>query len=148
MDRTKSVFELLREIDMMKVACLLVVTTLALLGCNSEVSEGQLLGAYRAMHTYADEELELSAAHMYVQRVTLQGQRTSTTHSGTWQFDSSKQQLTLLDALLIDDNFGKLNPEYKVPAKGRAVLIVGQSSAIVTLSWSDEVRVRFKKINP
>jgi hypothetical protein len=124
---------------------LFLAIAVALVSCASSIGPEEVVGTYIAEYSYGQEELRLNEDHSYVQRITVKGAPGETTHSGHWTYDSGVGRLSLQDALLLDNNFGKLNPNYKKPSDGIWVLSVRKSLSRVTLNWNDDLGVRFEK---
>ena len=121
-----------------------VILSSGIAGCTP-IDERRVLGAYVAEYSYARQELDIKPNGSYVQRIVVKGKSEELTHSGTWTYDRSASRLVLNDPLLLDDNFGKLNPDYRTPAKGIWGLSVRSTAAGITLNWNDDLGVHFTK---
>jgi hypothetical protein len=132
----------------MRRALLLLAACLYLVACSQSVEEKEIVGKFVAEYSYAREELELKADGSYAQRIALKGQRGGEViHTGTWKYQKATENLWLQDPLLVDDNFGNLNPNYKKPTKGVWGLYAKRGlGGGITLNWNDDLGVSFKRV--
>ena len=128
----------------MRVLILAAILITGIAGCTP-VDDERLVGTYVAEYSYAREELDIKPNGTYVQRILIKGKAEELTHFGTWAYDRSAGRLALNNALLLDDNFGKLKPDYMTPVRGIWGLSVRSTPAGITLNWNDDLGVRFTK---
>jgi len=65
---------------------------------------------------------------------------------GKWEFDKSESNVILIDAMLVDDFFGHLKPEYWKIEPGLAVFCVKKSFGNVSLVANPVQGFVFKKM--
>jgi hypothetical protein len=99
----------------------------ALAASACSVGSDDLVGDYVATYSYGEEQLHLDRDHTYSQRITLKADRSETTHAGKWGYDQTAPRLSLENALLLDDNFGKPNANFRKPSSGAWLLNVKTS---------------------
>ena len=93
-------------------------------GCDSPESEANLVGRYLCQYSYGIELLMLRSEGKYTQIVDVDATNGTVVHHGKWRYDIDGHQLTLVDALLVDDFFGHLNPDFATPASGLSSFLV------------------------
>jgi len=109
-----------------RLGCLLLLATMVS-GCKRiEVSE--LYGTYVAKHTFGVQKLSLNPNGEYIQEVSIEGASEVVTNRGKWRYNSTNQYVTLENALVVTDGFGKLNKDYRVPFSGSVVTPAGRLS--------------------
>lgn len=114
--------------------------------CSSELERNELIGEYRAGYSFGTETLQLNLDGTYVQKVTLQGETESTSHSGTWDYAAPRKLVIVQSPLQFSDHFGKLNVSYKLPVKGTWNLRPEKLFGKVSLVWNEDAGVKFEKI--
>lgn len=117
-----------------------------LAACSAELERSDVVGEYQASYAFGVERLDLKADGSYVQSVTLQGQTAKTSHSGAWEYAASRNRVVVHDPLQFADYFGKLNPDYAVPVTGTWNLTAEKTFGDVSLTWNDDLGVKFKKV--
>lgn len=106
-------------------ACMVLLSGVVLLaGCDSPVTEAELVGRYLCKYPYGIELLVLRAEGRYTQIIDVDAKDGTQVHHGEWRYNFEERKLELVDALLVDDFFGKLNPDFATPAPGRVSIFV------------------------
>ena len=107
--------------------------------CSGPVTSAEMSGRFLCSYAYGAELLTLSSDGTYVQQVSVDAPPWVASHKGTWTFDENEQELSLVDALLLDDNFGRLRREFDEPESGLWRLEVGRRGARVVLRWNPDL---------
>lgn len=132
----------------MKRLIFFVFVVVNLIGCSGSIQQSELAGTYIAEYSYAREVLELRVNGTYTQGVTFSDKKNSAiSNSGSWKYNLGEKRVLLENPILIDDNFGKLNPNYKQPVSGGWHLTATRDFGGIALNWNDDLGVRFKKSN-
>jgi hypothetical protein len=113
-------------------------------GCTAPSTES-LAGQYEARFDYGTETLWLRSDGTYSQKLTVAATGEAISHNGRWKYDQSTASLTLSDPLLFDDNFGRLNPQFRTPVSGDWKLDVRGSAHSVSLAWNDDLDIEFRR---
>ena len=93
-------------------------------GCDGPVSEASLVGRYLCKYPYGIELLVLRPEGQYTQIIDVDAVDGTVVHHSVWRYNFESRQLVLVDALLIDDFFGSLNPDFATPAPGLSLIFV------------------------
>jgi len=115
------------------------------LGCTSKVNFDDVIGTYKLRYPYGTEELQLSQDGTYIQSVFIDGEATAKTNKGRWKFDKTESQIILIDAMIVDDFFGHLKPEYWKIQSGLSILPVKKSFGKVSLTVNPDQGFVFEK---
>jgi hypothetical protein len=118
-----------------------------LCACSSNVAKSSLVGDYEAKYDFGAETLRLQSNGTYTQRLVLKNGKNAISHSGRWEYAQPRNLVILHDPLMFDDNFGKLNPQYRTPADGSWNLNVRSGLTSLALAWNDDVGVTLRKID-
>lgn len=118
-----------------------VALLVGILSCSVERDE--LVGRYEAILPFATVELELRDDGLYEERVMVRSTSRVLTHTGRWEYRNS--QIALKDPLIVDDNFGRLNPELSIPQEGLWLLSVSKRWKNIRLTWAPDFDYRFTK---
>jgi len=91
-------------------------------GCK-QIKEEDLYGTWVAKYPFGTEKLVLYSNGEYYQHVNVifNGISKSTTNKGRWKYDIQDRNITLENALVVDDGFGKLKKDYNIPYVGYIV---------------------------
>lgn len=150
MDRTESVFRVLCQLTSAKFNMLriflFIPVVMIIFGCTTRVERDEIIGAYQSDLPFGTEILELKPDGRYTQILTIRGENKNVSHSGAWKYRPEVSLLELQDALQFDDNFGTLNPSYKIPGLGIWVLNVEKIFGRVSLAWAPDFDFKFKKM--
>lgn len=117
--------------------------TLLLAACSAP-PEASLVGAYQAEFDFGVEMLLLRPDGSYEQQLAVTATGETVSHRGSWTYDQTRSKLTLLDPLQFDNNFGKLNPEFRTPVSGEWRLDVRRRIGSTSLAWNDDLGVEFR----
>jgi hypothetical protein len=116
-----------------------------LLGACTAPSTDSLVGRYEAKLDYGTETLWLRPNGTYEQNLTVAATGEAIAHSGQWKYDQSNASLTISDPLQFDDNFGRLNPHFRIPVSGDWKLDVRGGASSIALAWNDDLGVEFRR---
>lgn len=109
-----------------------------IVGCSSSPDIEKLYGEYQADFAYGVERLALRSNGTYEQRLTLKATGEGVTHIGRWEYRRDGGVVIVNDPLLFDDNFGKLNPEFRSPVSGGWHLDVRERFGSFRLVWNED----------
>jgi hypothetical protein len=93
-------------------AIVTLVFSFLLSGCYSKVTLDDVLGNYKIRYPYGTEELLLANDGTYIQTILIDGETTSKTNKGKWEFWEKESEVVLNEAMIVDDGFGKIKPHY------------------------------------
>ena len=127
------------------LALAVIVMGLLVAGCSGPSEQAELIGEYEAKFDYGIETLALMAEGKYDQHLAVSATGETVSHSGRWTFDQRTDTVILNDPLLFDDNFGKLNPEFRAPVSGGRHLDVRVRPGSLALVWNDDQGVEFRR---
>jgi hypothetical protein len=118
---------------------------LAAANCRAP-SRSELVGGYKIRYSYGSEELRLNSDGTYVQVISLDRGGLRASNSGKWEYREKKGELSLIDPLLVDDNFGKVSSTWMSPRAGLWSLAAEKwPTGSVTLYYSPDFDYRFEK---
>jgi hypothetical protein len=133
---------------MARIAMTLVaVLAVWLWACSSDVTQSELAGSYEAKYQFGTQNLRLQPDGTYTQKLTLPTVEGAVSHAGRWEYSQARGLVILHEPLMFDDNFGKLNPQYRTPVDGSWNLNVRKNLRGLTLTWNDDVGVTLRKVD-
>lgn len=92
---------------------ILLLATIATLGCWRAIRESDLYGHYVAEYSYGTDELTLKPHGEYLQEVRLRAEPTARVITGHWRFNAESKRVILENCLVVDDGSGKLRPDFE-----------------------------------
>ena len=123
------------------------ILTIISLCCGSKVEINEIVGSYIMQYPYGTEELLIEKRGYYMQTFRVKGENNVWTNKGKWEYDEKGSRIILLDAILIDDNFGKMRPQFWNEAKIDWMLGVKKASGTVYLRFNPDFDYTFKKVD-
>jgi hypothetical protein len=78
------------------------------------VPADRLYGTYVASYPFGTDTITLSRDGTFIQQIAVRQEQTVTVH-GKWDFDRKESRVGFDDALVIDDGFGHLRPDWRKP---------------------------------
>jgi hypothetical protein len=114
-------------------------------GCYSKVDFDEVIGSYKLRYPYGTEELRLSKEGTYTQTILIDGETTAKINKGQWEFDREESKVILKDAVIVDDVFGHLKPDYWKIERGLWDLSARKSFGRVSLGVNSDLGFAFKK---
>jgi hypothetical protein len=111
---------------------LFLLSCLLSFACSFGVSPNDLTGSYTATYPFGREILTLNPDHTFVQQVEMKTEA-PTSVQGRWEFDSDGMRLNLHGAMIIDDGFGQLSPDWRTVKPGYSSLSVRRSWSRITI---------------
>lgn len=126
---------------------LYIVIAVAFSGCvpvPKRFAKADILGTYEIHYPFGMETLELRGDDTYQQRFTDTSGKTFTV-SGMWTFDTAARsnQVALVDAMSLDDGFGKFGST--VPKRGLNMRSLAWYGGTV-ISLNEDLGLRMRKI--
>lgn len=114
------------------------MSLLLISGC-SKVRGDHIPGKYTCKYPYGTETLVVSGDGKYEQTIQLSS-GSLTRNSGTWTYDTKSQNITLHDAIVVDDGFGSQRQQ---AAKGLRILSVASKNGEVHIGVDNEQGFEF-----
>lgn len=131
-----------RILSVFKAASLLFLLTVC--SCSSGVVYEDLVGVYKVQYPYGTEELVLNRDGTYKQTILLTN-KDEVSHTGQWKFLEKESKVVLKDPLIVDDNFGRPNPNFMKVQEGLWILRIEKRFRAVSLHWNDDQGFVFEK---
>jgi hypothetical protein len=101
-----------------RLGLIVVLASLSLLaGCEMNVRESKVYGTYVASYPYGTETITFNSDHTFIQSVVIEQEKPAVVR-GNWEFDSKHSRVSYTRALLVDDGFGGLRPDWRSPTNG------------------------------
>jgi hypothetical protein len=124
----------------------LLAALLAVAACRAP-SRSELVGTYKIRYPYGSEELRLHDDGTYFQVVRVDRGGLSAANGGKWEYREKDGDVSLMAALLVDDNFGKVSSTWMTPKSGIWSLEAEKwPTGRITLYYSPDFDYRFKKV--
>lgn len=114
-------------------------------GCSTKVSLDEVVGIYAVRYPYGNESLQLYNDGTYTQVIRIDGESNAKESKGRWEFDKDESKVILSDAIIVDDGFGKLKPNYRKLEPGLWILSAKKSFGKISLSFNPDQGFFFKK---
>lgn len=124
------------------IAALLV--SLGLGGCS--MADADLAGRYVCVYSYGAEMLVLRSDGSYTQLIDVDAPNGSVVHNGKWEHSPELNEVRLIDAISVDNNFGALRPEFRNPGSGIWVLKIEKRFGTVSLHWHPDFNYEFRRL--
>lgn len=125
-----------------RLSLLLVVIVTS--GCAAKLKD--LPGRYVCQYPFGVELLILRKDGTFTQLVDVDGTDESVVHRGAWEYNEVSGELRLLDAILVDNNFGELNRDFMHPKAGAWVLEVTKHFGTTSLHWNPDFNYEFHQL--
>ncbi len=107
----------MRYISLIYKASLLLMMATLLNGCGN-LKEEDLYGTYVAKYPFGTEKLVLKAHGEFTQEVDIIGDDKIISTRGYWRFNAAMQDVSLEGSLQVQDGYGHLDRDYKIPWRG------------------------------
>jgi hypothetical protein len=135
-----------RRLSKVLTYILTILMSTGLGSCSKPTSISEVSGRYICKYPYGIEILILRKDGEYTQLIDLDSQTTPLIHEGKWSYLPSENTINLNDAIILDDNFGKLRSDYKTPTNGIWALTVKTIFGKVSLEWNPDIDYVFRSI--
>jgi hypothetical protein len=124
-----------------------IVVSVAVLLCGCSVQTvDEVIGRYKLRYSYGTEELQLDKDGTYIQSIFIDGETTAKVNKGRWEFHKKESEVVLIDAMIVDDFFGRLKPEYWKIEPGLSIFHISKAFGKVSISVNRDQGYSFEKI--
>lgn len=134
-----------RTIVPVAVRCIVALLfALGIGGCS--IADTDLVGRYVCVYPYGSEMLVLRADGSYTQLIDVDAPDGSVVHNGKWERNAELKEVRLIDAVIVDNSFGALRPDFRKPTSGIWVLKVKKRIGTVSLYWHPDYDYEFRRL--
>ncbi len=146
MDREKTCgVPKMRYVSLICQASLLLTMVALLNGCNN-LKEEDLYGTYVAKYPFGTEILTLKARGEYTQEADIIVDAKIITHKGHWRFNAPTQNVLLEGSLVVQDGYGHLDRDYRIPWRGVSAEPVFRFFPWSRIKLGGDEHVQFEKV--